>query len=286
MNIVGVRRLVSTDFWLDEKVDEFSPEDKYFMLYLLTSPFTKQLGIFRISVRQIAFHLGYSIESVKVLLDRFSKKYGVILYSEKTSEVAILNYLRHSVIRGGKPVVDCIRQDMTKVKNKDLITAVFLHIRYSEDLNETIKSIVEEYLEGLSDEKLKSNIKSFIHDDNDDDNDNDSNAQRIVDESYHESYHESSGQKKQKPKEVRHRHGPYRNVMLTDAQYETLQEEFPLDYDERIERLSEYIESTGKKYKNHLAVIRTWARKDGVKPATTANKDNEEAEAFFEGLEE
>ena len=285
MNIVGVRRLVSTDFWLDEKVDEFSPEDKYFMLYLLTSPFTKQLGIFRISVRQIAFHLGYSIESVKVLLDRFSKKYGVILYSEKTSEVAILNYLRHSVIRGGKPVVDCIRQDMTKVKNKDLITAVFLHIRDSEDLNETIKSIVEEYLEGLSDEKLKSNIKSFIHDDNDDDNDNDSNAQRIVDESYHESYHESSGQKKQKPKEVRHRHGPYRNVMLTDAQYETLQEEFPLDYDERIERLSEYIESTGKKYKNHLAVIRTWARKDGVKPATTANKDNEEAEAFFEGLE-
>ena len=285
MNIVGVRRLVSTDFWLDEKVDEFSPEDKYFMLYLLTSPFTKQLGIFRISVRQIAFHLGYSIESVKVLLDRFSKKYGVILYSEKTSEVAILNYLRHSVIRGGKPVVDCIRQDMTKVKNKDLITAVFLHIRDSEDLNETIKSIVEEYLEGLSDEKLKSNIKSFIHDDNDDDNDNDSNAQRIVDESCHESCHESSGQKKQKPKEVRHRHGPYRNVMLTDAQYETLQEEFPLDYDERIERLSEYIESTGKKYKNHLAVIRTWARKDGVKPATTANKDNEEAEAFFEGLE-
>ena len=86
------------------------------------------------------------------------------------------------------------------------------------------------------------------------------------------------------PKEVRHRHGPYWNVMLTDAQYETLQEEFPLDYDERIERLSEYIESTGKKYKNHLAVIRAWARKDGVKPAT-ANKDNEEAEAFFEGLE-
>lgn len=86
------------------------------------------------------------------------------------------------------------------------------------------------------------------------------------------------------PKEVRHRYGPYWNVMLTDAQYETLQEEFPLDYDERIERLSEYIESTGKKYKNHLAVIRTWARKDGVKPAT-ANRDNEEAEAFFEGLE-
>lgn len=277
MNIVGVKRLVSTDFWLDEKVDGFSPEDKYFMLYLLTSPFTKQLGIFSISIRQAAFHLGYSVESVKVLLDRFSNKYGIIIYSEDTSEVAILNYLRHSVIRGGKPVADCVRQDMAKVKNKDLITAVFLHIRDSEDLNETIKSIVEEYLEGLSDEKLKSNIKSFIH--NDDDDDNDSNAPRIVDE----SYHESSGQKKRKPKAVHHRHGQYKNVMLTDAQYETLQEEFPLDYDERIERLSEYIENTGKKYRNHLLTIRIWARNDGVKPAT-ANKDNDEAEAFFEEL--
>jgi hypothetical protein len=42
---------------------------------------------------------------------------------------------------------------------------------------------------------------------------------------------------------------------------EKLKAEFP-DWQERIERLSSYIASTGKSYKNHLATIRNWARKD------------------------
>ena len=43
---------------------------------------------------------------------------------------------------------------------------------------------------------------------------------------------------------------------------EKLKSEFPTDWQERIDRLSEYIASTGKSYKNHLATIRIWARKD------------------------
>ena len=63
-------------------------------------------------------------------------------------------------------------------------------------------------------------------------------------------------------KPTRHKYGLYENVLLTDEDYQKLQEEFPHDYFERIERLSEYIASTGKKYKNHLATIRNWARND------------------------
>ena len=64
------------------------------------------------------------------------------------------------------------------------------------------------------------------------------------------------------PKPTKHKHGFYKNVLFTDAEYQKLQEEFPHDYSDRIERLSEYIASTGKKYKSHLATIRSWARKD------------------------
>ena len=64
------------------------------------------------------------------------------------------------------------------------------------------------------------------------------------------------------PKPTRHKYGMYKNVLFTDEEYQKLQEEFPHDYTERIERLSEYIASTGKKYKSHLATIRSWARKD------------------------
>ncbi len=64
------------------------------------------------------------------------------------------------------------------------------------------------------------------------------------------------------PKPTRHKYGLYKNVLLTDEDYAKLQSEFPHDYSDRIERLSEYMASTGKSYKNHLATIRNWAKKD------------------------
>ncbi len=77
------------------------------------------------------------------------------------------------------------------------------------------------------------------------------------------------------PKPSRHKYGMYKNVLFTDEEYQKLQEEFPHDYTERIERLSEYIASTGKKYKSHLATIRSWARKDtGTKPASKPKSSN------------
>lgn len=60
---------------------------------------------------------------------------------------------------------------------------------------------------------------------------------------------------------IRHKYGAYKNVLLSDDEMEKLKSEFP-DWKERIERVSEYCASTGKTYKNYLATIRTWARKD------------------------
>ena len=84
------------------------------------------------------------------------------------------------------------------------------------------------------------------------------------------------------PKLTRHKYGMYNNVLLTDEEYEKLQDEFPHDYSDRIERLSEYIASTGKKYKSHLATIRSWARKDtSPRPAATKSSN-----PFLDMLEE
>lgn len=63
-------------------------------------------------------------------------------------------------------------------------------------------------------------------------------------------------------KPARHKYGEYKNVLLSDDDMEKLQKEFPNDYEARIDRLSAYIAQSGKAYKNHLAVIRNWARKD------------------------
>ena len=67
-------------------------------------------------------------------------------------------------------------------------------------------------------------------------------------------------------------YGTYQNVFLTDEEIQKLKAEFP-DWQERIDRLSEYIESKGAKYKNHLATIRSWARRD----KQNANMDRQPA---------
>ena len=75
-------------------------------------------------------------------------------------------------------------------------------------------------------------------------------------------------------KPAHHKYGEYQNVLLTDEEHDKLMSEFPDDYNQRIERLSGYIASTGKSYKNHLATIRNWAKKDEErKPKPQSNMD-------------
>ena len=75
-------------------------------------------------------------------------------------------------------------------------------------------------------------------------------------------------------KEIRHKYGEYQNVLLSDTDYEKLKAEFPTDYDERIEAVSEYCKSSGKSYKDYLATIRAWARRDAKKNKPIKNDVN------------
>jgi hypothetical protein len=153
---MAIYRNVKTAFWDDEKViDEFSPEDKYFFLYLLTNPQATQIGIYKLVPKSTAFYMGYSKEAVMVLLDRFETKYNMIRYSRDTNEVAIKNYLRHSIIKGGKPVVDCLKKEEKSVKDKSLVQYIINSISDKEDLN----SAVEEFIEYLIEEKGYSSRK-------------------------------------------------------------------------------------------------------------------------------
>lgn len=57
-------------------------------------------------------------------------------------------------------------------------------------------------------------------------------------------------------------YGEFKNVALTDEQFEELMKKYPYDYMDRIEAVSAYCEQYGKKYKNYYAAIRNWARHD------------------------
>ena len=64
-------------------------------------------------------------------------------------------------------------------------------------------------------------------------------------------------------------HGFFSNVLLTDDEMQKLAVEIP-NYEDYIERLSNYIESSGKKYKSHYATILNWHRKDDAEKAKSA----------------
>lgn len=90
-------------------------------------------------------------------------------------------------------------------------------------------------------------------------------------------------------REPRHKYGEYSNVLLSDSDLAKLKAEFPSDWKERIERLSGYMESKGKTYKNHLATIRNWARRDeeknAIKPAQQSNERSKETQELIELME-
>lgn len=68
--------------------------------------------------------------------------------------------------------------------------------------------------------------------------------------------------KKEKNIYIRPALGEFENVLITEEELEKLKEQFPYDWEDRVERLSEYIQSKGRRYKSHYATILAWARKD------------------------
>ena len=232
---MAIKRIISTEFWTDRKVvNTFSPEDKLFMFHLLTNPRSTQIGIYPFIERIVAFEIGYSVEAVLTLLERFENVHKIIRYSKKTGEVAVKNYLRHSIIKGGAPVRDLLEKEARAVKDKELLK--YILDANMDNPNFTVLEFVTKYQEIYK---------------NDNDNEND--------DSYHESYHESS--KPKKPKDERHKYGEYQNVLLTDTDLEKLKAEIP-GWEAMIDRLSGYMRSTGKVYKDHLATMRNWYKRE------------------------
>ncbi|WP_251033816.1 DnaD domain protein [Bacillus sp. ISL-75] len=136
-------RMVRTDFWKNPIVsEEMTPEDKYFYLFLLTNPHTTQIGIYKITKKQMAFDLGYSIESVHSLMERFIVHQKLIRYNPETRELAIKNWGKYNLDKGGKPFMDCIFSELKDVEDLSLIQYVSKAIQKQE-----IRSLFESFCE-------------------------------------------------------------------------------------------------------------------------------------------
>lgn len=148
-------RKIHTEFWTDAKVlEEMTPEDRYFYLYILTNSHTTQIGIYPISKKIMGFELGYSMESINSLMERFENHHKLIRYNKDTRELAIMNWGEYNLNRGGKPMEDCVKKELSEVKDISLIPSVAENIPC-----ESLKKLFDSYNPDINDNKQILNIE-------------------------------------------------------------------------------------------------------------------------------
>ena len=94
---MALYRNIHLSFWQDTKVtDDFTPEDRYFYLYLLTNPHTNLCGCYEISIKQMANEMGYDAKKVGKLIERFSSIHNLIRYSQSGRELLIFHWSKYN----------------------------------------------------------------------------------------------------------------------------------------------------------------------------------------------
>lgn len=148
---------------------------------------------------------------------------------------------------------DTVSKAISSLKNKGYIE---ITLQYREGTKEIIKRIInpipyrKKILEGIG-KKSDTPIGKKSYDNNTNINNTNNNTES-----------ENAREALLHPPSKKQTLGYFKNVFLTDEEIEKLKSEFPDDYLEKIERLSEHMESKGEKYNSHFATLRAWLRRD------------------------
>ena len=127
---MAIYRTVQLSFWTDPKIDdEFTPEEKYFYLYLLTNPHTNICGCYEISMKQMCRETGYNEDTIGRLMKRMVSEHGVVEYSKKTKEVLIPNWHKYNWSRS-KDTLKGVANVAEYIKDSAFRDKVFEKINY------------------------------------------------------------------------------------------------------------------------------------------------------------
>ena len=94
---MAIYRQIYDSFWCDSKIsDDFTIDDRYFYLYLLTNPHTTLSGCYSISNSYLVAETGFTLDKIRELIDRLERVHNVIRYSKENKEVLILNWHKYN----------------------------------------------------------------------------------------------------------------------------------------------------------------------------------------------
>lgn len=121
---VGRTLPFSESIWLDIKFRKLKRWERYLFVYFLTNNHVEQVGIYEVSYDTIYYETDLDVKDVIRGIESM-KELGLIDYDEETNEVAILNYLKYSILKGGDPTMKCFMNLGKKIKSTRLMEKVY-----------------------------------------------------------------------------------------------------------------------------------------------------------------
>lgn len=179
---MAIYRTVQLSFWTDEYVlDNFTPEDKFFYLYLLTNPQTNLCGCYQLSWTTTIGQLGYNKETILRLIDRFENVHKLIKYCSETKEILLLNWHKYNWTKSPDFIkglekhlvnVKCaeFREYLENVRCNNTVyrpsqdgqeTSVTVTVTDTVSVTDTVTDIIS-YLNSICNTNYKSNTKNTI----------------------------------------------------------------------------------------------------------------------------
>lgn len=113
-------RLVDTKLWNDENIIEnFTAEDRYFWLYLLTNPHNNICGVLKNSPALMARDMGLHKDTIINLLYRFENIHKLVFCDKETNEVVILNWSKYNWTKSPK-ILSVIEKELGGIKSEKI----------------------------------------------------------------------------------------------------------------------------------------------------------------------
>lgn len=162
-------RQVHISFWQDPYIEDLSPKEKYFYLYLMTNSRTKQCGCYEISMKLIKYETGLTQQEIDAYIEKLSagKKIG---YDKENQEFLLLNWLKHNSFKSPK-VLACIEKELEFVKTQSFIDYIRMFVdgeipidSLSIDYEKTIDSQSQEEEKKEEEKKEKTKLDVAIED--------------------------------------------------------------------------------------------------------------------------
>jgi len=244
-------RSIHHKIWTDPNFQDYSANGKLLFIYLCTNASTSESGIYAITPKTISDETGIEKEKVSMLLMKLKN----VIFDTRANYV----YVRRFKLYNGGGAPDNIRKAIVSeflLSSTSPLWNIFLedYPGYNDAIRATGKPLsppLPLHPIPVTNSNSISNSSSI---------EPLANGSATVD--FESKQQLSNGSPTVSQPLQQKKYGQFANVLLTDVEVKKLEEKFAGAYKDKIENLSAWLASSGKKKMNHYATILTWARND------------------------